>query len=385
MILFFILSLIPLSTVTAQFKQGTNVDARPYKEEPSFSLTGSKITTYNRAYLINKDARPEIGNDPECVYAYKHSLGDYNVPQTPINVIRPKDADTVLGDVRQGGIGNCGFGASILALVGNNQRILLRDVLKLYTSSPGIYFVVATFKSFVKGGTPASHPVHLDDSLPFLDTARSTGNCYPNLGYQGIPAQPNQVLLDVAFLEKAWAKYVNVYPILRSRGTTAKGYLGTTGANSSRVLEAFTGGQARQKRRAKGSTLETTVTACIINKVACTIGTPNVSSQSEYLEAAVNNRVLEISYRNNEEGELAYMIVKDPWNRNRQVILAGQHAYAIINSGSKATKDANGNKAILVQLANPWGCTLSNQSICAPVVSKQLLGRLVSEVNWAQT
>lgn len=116
-------------------------------------------------------------------------------------------------DVKQGGIGDCGLGASIMALAAGGWTPYIKKMfVKQFDGNERN--IVANFH---KDGTV--YPVTIDDQLPVLQNANAF--CWPYPGYQPVndaadPGPngnyPPTPIFFMPLFEKAYAKFLDRFP-----------------------------------------------------------------------------------------------------------------------------------------------------------------------------
>ncbi|OAL42902.1 hypothetical protein IQ07DRAFT_311090 [Pyrenochaeta sp. DS3sAY3a] len=240
-----------------------------------FSLTG--VLT-NVPTLQEMQAGLEISNwvpglpvKAGCQYQYRSQLGSPLIG----NFLGPNNR-VEREDVKQRAIGDCGFMAAVLALIGNDQQVDLRQMLQVSGRT-----VTAIFRdpsgNGKKVGAVAVQSVRLtrvlsDDTLPVLSSG-DTNSCPAYGGAQ--PGPGVNAILYVPFLEKAWAKYMDANPQLR---INALGYSGIIGTRASLALSAFTGQQPlvvlRTVPNIDGAIVRQLV-LCVATFLPCVVGTPS--------------------------------------------------------------------------------------------------------------
>lgn len=180
-------------------QQGTNRNAAMFRYARGGEVVSRQLTPDLQGLQLNLsagadfegrklavNAQPDVPlPNPDaslrCEYAYEHVLGGNGT--TPRGALWALEGyvDLVAADVKQGGIGDCGMGAAVMALAaGGWTRYLKAMFLKRFdTPSPGDRNIVAVFRRDGK-----VQPVLIDDQLPTLQNANP--NCWQYPGFQPV-------------------------------------------------------------------------------------------------------------------------------------------------------------------------------------------------------
>ena len=277
-----------------EFEPGTefNNNPTPPPGNTGLGLTGTDsepepVTSIRTSFSSQPNVRSECG---QYKMVQQYSSKYRNIPLCSGD----GDACVEMEHVVQGETGDCGFGSAIIALIANGQSGLVHDALEW----KGNRKLVATFKtrsSVQKGRFIWKTLVNIDDKLPvFIDKSWKTistpqQGCAKNRGYQfcALRGEGCSRRLQVPFLEKAWAKFVDFHGDgYRSEHAKGKfGYEGLDGTDSARVLEAFTGNKAqhiyRNPKQYPSAKMKETILSCLSTKVACTLGTLKPAEERE--------------------------------------------------------------------------------------------------------
>jgi hypothetical protein len=122
------------SQVPVGLRPGTEVNNRFIVSESESTFFGLAAPDYLR-YLTFVDSIPDLPGSTSCVYEYQSVLGGNN--QTALGQlwnIDSGDLSTLLDieDVPQGGIGDCGLGAAIMAMITSGNVEYLRGLTSEY-------------------------------------------------------------------------------------------------------------------------------------------------------------------------------------------------------------------------------------------------------------
>jgi hypothetical protein len=262
------------------------------------------------------------------------------------------------------------MGGAIMSLTGNGfgleswTQYLVKTVSYTVSDLQGIRQLAFRFKYPGKEAL-----VMIDDQLPTLTSGRS---CMPYLGFQPTLAAVHQAddgswpptnVFFVSLLEKAFAKYIDAFPELRSSNATKNkwtGYKGLEGMNPATVLAAFTGGTPRHLTRdLKDITpIILQLLTCIADDVICAVDTyeagtlDGMGPKDEHGVVRLLDNAGWASPNTAWNQNLSYSLID--WDnvndkgRAKLVQMIGNHAYGI---DRKATAYPG-----LVALLNPWGC-----------------------------
>jgi hypothetical protein len=267
--------------------QGTNQNADTFSGgirafSLQLNLTGS--TTDWNALRVSPGAQPEVPlPNPEpslrCEYAYEHVLGGAGTTSKGALWALEGYVDLVAADVKQGGIGDCGAGAAIMALAAGGWTQYIKQMF-VKSFSGDTRNIVAVFR---KDGT--TYPTLIDDQLPVLQNANP--NCWPYPGYQPVNdaadpgpdgSYPPTPIFFMPLFEKALAKFLDFATDWRVTPAGYTGYAGLEGVPPHYVLAAVTGGTPKAVYRTKdgfdGPILAALIT-CMRGVAPCVIGTTN--------------------------------------------------------------------------------------------------------------
>ena len=320
--------------------------------------------------------------DVTCNYDQYGSYvpGPYKTP----NVFYNDDAWFNLEDVNQRLVGDCGFGAAMMAL---------RDVnsfsLKTFYTQINSATLIANFR--VNGKAVS---VNMDAKLPTLNGATSTyGRCL-------IPIGSFQIVNHNAYVpmaEKAFAKLLDAYPALRSSsGADKAGYEALTGVRSFVVMRAITGkAGVRVNHNSIGTshsyfdqTFANQVITCLNAEFPCTIATPSHSGLANIYQLSDNT-----GYTNKAAANINFVddfiTFNDVDQGGKAIRVVSNHWYTLLKSKSPHvhpdTANANPNQ-VLVTIRNPWGYnpTFSDPEVAGSAevqVSLRALYAIMSEIN----
>lgn len=292
--------------------------------------------------------QPDLPEGGKCQFAWAHQAKN-----GPLSIFESGTSPIVDLNVKQGGIGDCGLGASVGAIASSGHAKLLQDRLKI---SGNTY----EFRLSYQGKDVT---VAVDDQLP----AKSGGldTCIPFLGFQ--PAGPSNTFFT-ALLEKAVAKFQSAYPETKTFEDSPNGYLGLEAIWPDLTLELFTGSKGKRIGRTKKGLDQTLLTAlekCLTDDEPCVIGTPNSEDDKD----------VKIMFGEGTEGSYnvpfgqnftSGVISLDPrpgitfWHTVDHDLedainsIVPSHAWAIDKRHSTYTAGADIRKS-KVRLLNPWG------------------------------
>lgn len=336
-----------------------------------------------------KKEEDEPDANKRCEYgAYKHVLGGDGSASLGALWALEGYVDLVAADVRQGGIGDCGLGASVMALASGGWTGYLKKRFQRVGAGEGSYEV-----RLAKDG--AEQVVAIDDQLPVL-TGGSTLYCWPYPGFQpvndaALPSEdgsyPPTPIFFMPLLEKAFAKFLDANPDWKSTGPEMTGYLGLEGINPAYALAALTGGTPKFVHRAT-SGFDTPILAalltCMMGTAPCVIGTTNATTlgglgtpdtTSTIWLNPTGDRAVNKGYTPGETAGLAasdapvsnstYTIIDfdqvvktDKGDRSTAITLVGTHAYALDHSQSTDWPMQTSVKSLIearMAILNPWG------------------------------
>ncbi|RSH76927.1 uncharacterized protein EHS24_003864 [Apiotrichum porosum] len=273
-------------------QQGTNDNAAVFgssgdQDDDDYDYRRRQVIDYDlqRRTPSAQPDLPPVNSDPElaCHYAYEHVLGGNNTEPKGALWALEGYVDLVAADVQQGGIGDCGLGASVMAMADGGWTPYLK---KLLVRLPGAATDKNMVVNFQKDGM--TYPVLIDDQLPILQ--QENGNCWNYTGYQPVndaalpdadgsyPATP---IFFMPLLEKAFAKFLDFQPDWRWTPSGPPGYLGLTSVSPAIALAALTGGTPKPVYRNNsgydGPIMEALL-GCMRGLAPCVIGTTNATT-----------------------------------------------------------------------------------------------------------
>lgn len=261
------------------------------------------------------------------------------------------------------------MGSAIMSLASQGigasswTQYLIKTISYTVTDLEGITQIAFRFKYPGKEAT-----VLIDHELPTL----ISGNCWPYLGFQPVldavcPAAdgsyPPTNVFFVPLLEKAFAKYIDAFPELRSSSATEAGwtgYEGLSGISPGVTLAALTGGQPNVFFRDLNSVapIILQLLRCIRDDIICAVDTYNASTldgmgpQDEYGVVHLLGDSGWAASNNQWNQTLSYTLIDfDNLNaegRSKLVQMIGTHAYGIDYAATSYPG--------IVKLLNPWGC-----------------------------
>jgi hypothetical protein len=218
--------------------------------------------------------------------------------------------------------------------------------------------------------------VLIDDKLPTL----TSGVCGTYLGFQptldAVCQNPSTGVYDstnvffVPLFEKAFAKYIDAFPELRSQQTSDNGYTGYLGLEGIRpdiVLASITGGQPQSEFRNLESTapIILALLRCIRDDIICAVDTypsslEGMGPKDEFGTVHLLGDSGWVSSNTQWNQSVSYTVIDfDDLNsegRSHLQEMIGLHAYGIDYLSTPFPG--------IVKLLNPWGCnpTYSDQS-----------------------
>lgn len=284
----------------------------------------------------------------DCVYSYEHQA-----KSGQLTLWESGTSPIVDVNVAQGGIGDCGFGASIGALALGGHSQYLKDRVKVNGTT-------WEFKFTYKG---EDHIVRVDDQLPYrLPTAGQ--NCNNFLGYQ--PAGPAKSWY-VPLVEKATAKLFDAYPNLRTYPDRPGGYNGLQGVYPDIALELLTGKKGKHTYRKnlglKDEALVAALEKCLTSPEPCVVGTPDVADGNYWLGSAqFRNGGWEVPafedyvaafFSESESHKTLWDSVDHDLNEAHNTIVS-THAWAL-DTRNTNYKPGDDLRKVKVRILNPWG------------------------------
>lgn len=324
-------------------KHGTNTNA-PVVGGPGPDHRAG--VNYEKA-LADPTKQPELPAGGKCQYAYAHQAKNGGA----LSIFESGTSPIVDTNVKQGGIGDCGLGASVGAIASTGHAKLLQDRLKVTGNT-------YEFRLSYQGKDVT---VAVDDQLPALSGGLST--CNPFLGFQ--PAGPSKTLFT-ALLEKAVAKLQSAYPEAKTYPDHPNGYLGLEGIWPDLALELFTGSKGKRVGRSKrglDATLLKALEKCLTDDVPCVLGTPHPDDAVNLLGGESAAGGFKVPFAQNYTSAVVSL---DPrvgitfWHtvdhdlQDAVNSLVPSHAWAVDKKHSTYTPGGDIRKA-KVRILNPWG------------------------------
>lgn len=330
--------------------------------------------------------KDEPDANKRCEYgSYAHVLGGDGSASLGALWALEGYVNLVASDVRQGGIGDCGLGASVMALASGGWTRHLTNRFQRVGTGEGSYEV-----RLAKFGV--DQVVAIDDQLPIL-TAGSPAYCFPYPGYQPVndAAKPSEdgtykptPIFFMPLLEKAFAKFLDANPELKSTGPEVSGYLGLEGISPAYALAALTGGTPKAVHRTVGGfdvPILAALLTCMTGSAPCVIGTTNATTleglgvPDTYGSVWLNPAAGSTGYTPGETSGMAasdkptsnstYTIIDfdqvvktEKGDRSTAITLVGTHAYALDHSQSTDWPLQTSVKSIIdarMAILNPWG------------------------------
>ena len=262
-------------------------------------------------------------------------------------------------DVLQGSLGDCGFIAAILSLVGLGMQMELQSALirSGNTLEARFRFPVQqlSFANSDPGWTYRVDVVKIDDTLPrstLSEQELRDSGCQLYMAARPGFAFPHA--LFVPLLEKAWAKYTDAHPdILRSeetRNANGVGYLGIVATDPSLALQALTGLQATEIRRMKNGldqAFARAIVVCLISGRPCVLQTPVAGKVN-----GLGRRTPEgVSVNTNTVFTTQFDVTEKA--TGRAITFVGNHAYGLdVEKSDFAGKSLEEAEVVVI---NPWG------------------------------
>ncbi|KAJ7241341.1 hypothetical protein B0H12DRAFT_1237063 [Mycena haematopus] len=359
-----------------------------------------------RSQRLNFHSQPALKNTANCVFQYQHRLGANGTRR--YGNLRGDDGIVYASDVHQGGLGDCGIGAAILALIARRQGAALRAVLTVnkdltltaYFKRPGVKTPDKVNMDdrlpVRKGGAnsitpqnPCSHnfggtitsllfeiPVRMSSTIGYIPTLSSTDAC-DNYRHQ------------VPFLEKALAKFLDAFPAYSSRPQQV-GYAGLEGIQPANVMALITGAKpfiVGRKKATDDVDLKNLLKRCIAEPhLACTVTTPVLPLKGIGTRDPKTGLFrLGSSKATLKPLKTTHSFEVTDAQRHRYVIGAW-HDYGVVG-GNPQTQT--------VLIANPWGCNPDRDSSNSCGVDKEgnklpatlsipldVLAAFITAINW---
>lgn len=371
--------------------QGTNANAAVFEHAGStVRFRRGALAAAKRQITLNSQPDPPTPNpDPalSCQYSYQHVLGGDGSPSRGALWALEGYVDLVAADVQQGGIGDCGMGAAIMALASGGWTKLIKNSFVRTGAREGSYEVLLK-----KDGT--TQRVAIDDQLPVLTNANP--NCWPYPGYQPVNdaafpgpdgSYPPTPIFFMPLFEKAFAKFLDANPDWKSTKPEVTGYAGLEGVNPANVLAAITGGTPKSVWRTKSGfdvPILAALLQCMRADAPCVIGTTN-STTLEGLGTLDATQVLWLNPagdaanpRGYSPGDTSGMVASDAptskstytiidfdqvvktdkGDRSTALTMVGNHAYGFDHSRSTDFPLPDSIESLIdVRMAvlNPWG------------------------------
>ncbi|KLT42414.1 hypothetical protein CC85DRAFT_328169 [Cutaneotrichosporon oleaginosum] len=333
-----------------------------------------------------KSETEEPDPDKRCAYERtEHVLGGDGSPSKGSLWALEGYVDLVAADVQQGGIGDCGLGASVMALAAGGWTRYLKNSFTRVGTGEGSYEVLLK-----RDGV--TQRIAIDDQLP-VRTAGSASNCWPYPGYQPVEdavvdatdprGYKKTPIFFMPLLEKAFAKFLDANPDWKSTPPEVMGYLGLEGINPSFALAALTGGTPKPVYRTRAGFdpfILGAVLTCMIGDAPCVIGTTNATTleglgmkdttQTIWLnpdrsEGYAPGNTAGMTASDSPKSNSTYtvidfdqVVVVDGRDRSTALTLVGTHAYAFDHSASTDWPLQNSVSAwneARINIVNPWG------------------------------
>jgi len=230
--------------------------------------------------------------------------------------------------------------------------------------------------------------------LPFDDgtyTAATKKTCRKLLGFQPTLKSPSlkqnsPVIYFMPLLEKAWAKYLDAYPNLKTAGNkNLDGFGGIEGTPANNALAALTGGIGHRIDKVLGknnnqAAITAAVKKCVVDKTPCVVGTPpgnNIKVLGPLDQLGVSYAGTSPTYHgaihdlDDRPGAANPSFLVEDYNRIDKVTgdipqtaLVSDHAYAI--DPSRSYWDNTNTRKGYVTIINPWGCQPTPAGYCDP-------------------
>ncbi len=328
----------------------------------------------------------EPNPDKRCAYdRYEHVLGGDGSPSRGSLWALEGYVDLVAADVQQGSIGDCGLGASVMALAAGGWTRYLKNSFTRVGSGEGSYEVLLK-----KDG--ATQRIAIDDQLP-VRTAGSSSWCWPYPGYQPVEdavidstspgGYKKTPIFFMPLLEKAFAKFLDANPDWKSTAADVTGYLGLEGINPAYAMAALTGGTPKAVYRTTGGFdpfILGAVLRCMIGDAPCVIGTTNSTTleglgmkdttQTIWLnpdraEGYTPGNTAGMTASDAPKSNSTYTVIDfdqvvqvDGRDRSTALTLVGTHAYAFDAGASTdwpLQNSVNAWNEARINIVNPWG------------------------------
>lgn len=319
--------------------RGTNVNAKSVGKLGPDHRAGQDFL----GDLKNPSAQPTLPRS-FCNYEYQ--------PSDKAVVFEPTGHPVTDLDVAQGGIGDCGLGASVAAVAVTGHAQYLKDRLNIRDRS-------FEFKFSINGTDTL---VAVDGQLPTL-TGNNPPKCLPYLGFQISGTNNNTAY--VPYLEKAVAKYLLAFPAAKSIEET-RGYLTLEGIWPDIALELITGAKGRRVFREKPGLDEGILKAldrCLTQNEPCVLGSPWTGEPWDSFGDNHNGTTFPLPFGANYtsatlvvDKELDQFVVTDydyETGKNTTNTIVPSHAWAI--DKHKSEYDPNNLRESKIRVLNPWG------------------------------
>lgn len=348
---------------------GTNANAPGVGLPPLLTLA---TTPDFQKVMVSPGLQPRLpvpGKDDDadqgCQYEYVHMLGFDGSPPLA-QLWSGTEHDNLLStDVHQGGIGDCGMGAAMIALVTSgwieNIRGSVVEPHGLPDDAQGDSSIAFKFQM-----TNKTDIVLVDDKLPSLSN-NSFDYCHDYLGYQAVDDGSMQPTIFMPIFEKAFAKWLDYRPELRSSQTTGTGYAGLEAVGANIVMAAVLGSTPKRVwRQTSGydQGLVAALSRCFNGATPCVIGTPSIDNlgilgskdSTGMIYQPENGTPVVYVADQQPQNKMAFTVIDFDQEHNGTaavVQLVSNHAYAIYQRGS--SDPTKGLVAARVALINPWG------------------------------
>ncbi|GMK59027.1 hypothetical protein CspeluHIS016_0700420 [Cutaneotrichosporon spelunceum] len=326
----------------------------------------------------------------DCTYEYRYVLGGDGSASSGSLWALEGFVDLVAADVQQGGIGDCGMGAAVMALASGGWTSLIKKSFVRVGEGEGSYEVLLK-----KDGV--TQRIAIDDQLPFLTGAAPGSSCWPYPGFQpvldaALPGPngnyPPTPIFFMPLFEKAFAKFLDANPDWKAAKPEETGYAGLEGVNPAYVLAAITGGKPVSVPRTTPGLDGPIIAAllrCMTGSAPCAISTGNSTtleglgpvdaSNVIWLNPTANGAAGPSGYN---PGETSGMLASDKpgskstftiidfdqvrktpeGDRSTVVTFVGNHAYAFDRSRSTTFPFPASITSLLdirMTVLNPWG------------------------------
>lgn len=377
-------------------EQGTNQNAGAFRSSMGGLSSRSRsigssaaraVAAAKRQTSIN--AQPIPPPSTTCTYEYQHVLGGDGSPSRGALWALEGFVDLVAADVQQGGIGDCGMGAAIMALASGGWTKYIKNSFVRTGEGEGSYEVLLK-----KDGV--TQRMAIDDQLP-VNTPASFA-CWPYPGFQPVndaafPGPngdyPPTPIFFMPLFEKAFAKFLDANPDWKAQepDKRVEGYGGLEGINPAYVLAAVTGGTPKSTWRSRpgfDGPILVSLLNCMRGTAPCAISTGNStlleglgtpdSTGTIWLNPAGDGAVPKGYTPGDTSGMAASdapgskstftiidfdQVIKTPnGDRSTALTFVGNHAYGFDHSRSTDFPFPNSISSLIdarMSVLNPWG------------------------------